>query len=127
MHPRHAPVHWTGVRAGTFAGSNELQAEGLQHIKNDTNDAKKPFLIKHTQHCNKMYLAVSITRLPVSFFQNLTFKYSNESNSSECQWLAWQRAGQVRPVSASCRRKAADPWRVRPARGSIPINSAPSR
>ena len=89
MHPRHAPVHWTGVRAGTFAGSNGLQAEGLQHIKNDTNDAKKPFLIKHTQPCNKMYLAVSITRLPVSFFQNLTFKYSNESNSSECQWLAW--------------------------------------
>ena len=74
-----------------------------------------------------MYPAVSMTRLPVSFFQNLTFKYSNESNSSECPWLAWQRVGPVRPVSASCRRKAADPWRVRPARGSIPINSAPPR
>lgn len=73
-----------------------------------------------------MYLAVSITRLPVSFFQNLTFKYSNESNSSECPWLAWQRDSPVRPVSASCRRKAADPWRVCPARGAIPINSAPS-
>ena len=70
--------------------------------------------------CNKMYLAVSITKLLVSFFQNLTFKYSNESNSSECPWLAWQRDSPVRPVSASCRRKAADPWRVCPARGANP-------
>lgn len=50
----------------------------------------------------------------LSLFQNLTFKHSNESNSSESQWHARQRARQVRPVSASCRRKAADPWKGLP-------------